>query len=116
MPDRCRETASGCSYGCGSLHGRVATVRQERHTPRPSRCSGAGSVGRGVGASLESRGVIPPHEALVEELAELIAIPSVSADPAHADDVRRAADWVVARITRGRRVRPRSSSAANVRS
>jgi acetylornithine deacetylase/succinyl-diaminopimelate desuccinylase-like protein len=42
--------------------------------------------------------VIPPHEALVEELAELIAIPSVSADPAHADDVRRAADWVVARI------------------
>ena len=43
--------------------------------------------------------MIPPHEALVEELAELIAIPSVSADPAHADDVRRAADWVVARIT-----------------
>lgn len=29
-----------------------------------------------------------------EELAELIAIPSVSADPAHADDVRRAGEWV----------------------
>ena len=29
-----------------------------------------------------------------DELAELIAIPSVSADPAHAADVRRAADWV----------------------
>jgi acetylornithine deacetylase/succinyl-diaminopimelate desuccinylase-like protein len=30
----------------------------------------------------------------VEELREFIAIPSVSADPAHADDVRRAAEWV----------------------
>jgi acetylornithine deacetylase/succinyl-diaminopimelate desuccinylase-like protein len=29
-----------------------------------------------------------------EELAELISIPSVSADPAHAGDVRRAAEWV----------------------
>ena len=28
------------------------------------------------------------------ELAELISIPSVSADPAHAADVRRAAEWV----------------------
>lgn len=42
--------------------------------------------------------VLPSHEALVDELAELIAIPSVSADPVHADDVRRAADWVTARI------------------
>jgi acetylornithine deacetylase/succinyl-diaminopimelate desuccinylase-like protein len=42
--------------------------------------------------------VIPPHEALVEELADLIAIPSVSADAAHAPDVRRAAEWVAARI------------------
>jgi acetylornithine deacetylase/succinyl-diaminopimelate desuccinylase-like protein len=45
--------------------------------------------------------VIPPHDALVAELAELIAIPSVSADDEHADDVRRAADWVVERIRRG---------------
>jgi acetylornithine deacetylase/succinyl-diaminopimelate desuccinylase-like protein len=30
----------------------------------------------------------------VEELREFIAIPSVSADPAHADDVRKAAEWV----------------------
>jgi acetylornithine deacetylase/succinyl-diaminopimelate desuccinylase-like protein len=30
----------------------------------------------------------------VGELREFIAIPSVSADPAHADDVRRAAEWV----------------------
>ena len=28
------------------------------------------------------------------ELAELIRIPSVSADPIHRDDVRRAAEWV----------------------
>ncbi len=42
--------------------------------------------------------MIPAHEQLVAELAELIAIPSVSADPAHADDVRRAADWVAERI------------------
>src|SRR5919109_4131973 len=30
----------------------------------------------------------------LEELTELLAIPSVSADPAHAGDVRRAAEWV----------------------
>jgi acetylornithine deacetylase/succinyl-diaminopimelate desuccinylase-like protein len=30
----------------------------------------------------------------VDELREFIAIPSVSADPAHEDDVRRAAEWV----------------------
>jgi acetylornithine deacetylase/succinyl-diaminopimelate desuccinylase-like protein len=30
----------------------------------------------------------------LEELREFIAIPSVSADPAHADDVRRAGEWV----------------------
>ena len=31
---------------------------------------------------------------LLAELSELIAIPSMSADPAHAGDVRRAAEWV----------------------
>jgi acetylornithine deacetylase/succinyl-diaminopimelate desuccinylase-like protein len=35
---------------------------------------------------------------LVDELAEWIRIPSVSADPAHADDVRRAADWLCERV------------------
>ena len=34
------------------------------------------------------------------ELAELIAIPSVSADPAHRDDVKRAGEWVCERIRR----------------
>jgi acetylornithine deacetylase/succinyl-diaminopimelate desuccinylase-like protein len=35
-------------------------------------------------------------EAWFAELAELLRIPSVSADAAHADDVRRAAEWVAA--------------------
>jgi acetylornithine deacetylase/succinyl-diaminopimelate desuccinylase-like protein len=34
------------------------------------------------------------HEPLLEELAELLAIPSMSADEAHAGDVQRAAEWV----------------------
>ena len=42
--------------------------------------------------------MIPPHDYLVDELSELIAIPSVSADPSHADDVRAAAEWVLGRI------------------
>ncbi len=45
-----------------------------------------------------ARVLIPPHETLVAELAELIAIPSVSADPAHAGDLQRAAEWVAGRI------------------
>ena len=35
-------------------------------------------------------------EPLLDELAELLRIPSMSADPAHAGDVRRAAEWVAA--------------------
>jgi acetylornithine deacetylase/succinyl-diaminopimelate desuccinylase-like protein len=42
--------------------------------------------------------VAPTHEELRDQLAELIAIPSVSADPAHAGDVVAAADWVADRI------------------
>ena len=34
----------------------------------------------------------------LRELAEFVAIPSVSTDPAHAADVRRAADWVAERL------------------
>ena len=41
---------------------------------------------------------MPTHEELRRQLAELIAIPSVSADPAHAGDVERAAAWVADRI------------------
>jgi acetylornithine deacetylase/succinyl-diaminopimelate desuccinylase-like protein len=42
--------------------------------------------------------VLPPHDQLVAELSELIAIPSVSADAPHAGDLTRAAEWVAARI------------------
>jgi acetylornithine deacetylase/succinyl-diaminopimelate desuccinylase-like protein len=34
----------------------------------------------------------------LDELGEFLAIPSVSADPAYASDVRRAADWVGDRV------------------
>jgi acetylornithine deacetylase/succinyl-diaminopimelate desuccinylase-like protein len=34
----------------------------------------------------------------LRELAEFVSIPSVSTDPAHAADVRRAADWVAQRL------------------
>jgi acetylornithine deacetylase/succinyl-diaminopimelate desuccinylase-like protein len=40
----------------------------------------------------------PTHQELRDQLAELIAIPSVSADPDHAQDVVAAADWVAGRI------------------
>jgi len=40
----------------------------------------------------------PALEPLVAELAELIAIPSLSADPANAGDVRTAAEWVVEHV------------------
>ena len=40
----------------------------------------------------------PSHTELREQLAELIAIPSVSADADHAADVERAAAWVADRI------------------
>jgi acetylornithine deacetylase/succinyl-diaminopimelate desuccinylase-like protein len=39
------------------------------------------------------------QETYLGELSELIAIPSISADPAHAADVRAAAEWVCAYIT-----------------
>jgi len=43
---------------------------------------------------------MPPLADLIAELAELIAIPSVSADPAHRGDVAAAAEWVAARVRR----------------
>ena len=43
----------------------------------------------------------PTPDALRDSLAELVAIPSVSADAAHAADVEAAAAWVAARIRDG---------------
>jgi acetylornithine deacetylase/succinyl-diaminopimelate desuccinylase-like protein len=37
---------------------------------------------------------VPETQALLDELAVLLRIPSMSADPAHAGDVRQAAEWV----------------------
>jgi acetylornithine deacetylase/succinyl-diaminopimelate desuccinylase-like protein len=42
--------------------------------------------------------VTEDDQALLEPLRELIAIPSISADPAHAGDVRAAGEWVCERI------------------
>jgi len=42
-----------------------------------------------------------PTQALTEPLAELIAIPSISADPTHGDDVLAAGEWVRDRIRAG---------------
>jgi len=39
-------------------------------------------------------------EALLDELSELLRIPSVSADPAHRADVVAAGEWVCAFIRR----------------
>jgi acetylornithine deacetylase/succinyl-diaminopimelate desuccinylase-like protein len=44
------------------------------------------------------RAVLPPG--WLDELSEFLAIPSVSADPAHAGDVRRAAEWVADSVRR----------------
>lgn len=38
------------------------------------------------------------HTVILDELVELASIPSVSTDPAHANDVRRAARWVADRL------------------
>src|SRR6266545_331242 len=45
--------------------------------------------------SVDSRAV---DEAWLEEVSEWLRIPSVSADPAHADDVRRAGEWLCERV------------------
>ena len=47
---------------------------------------------------LHCAAVPPSLDALKAELAEWIAIPSVSADPDHQGDVRRAAEWVRDRV------------------
>lgn len=41
---------------------------------------------------------MPPSDALRDQLAEFIAIPSVSADAAHAADIATAAEWIAERI------------------
>jgi acetylornithine deacetylase/succinyl-diaminopimelate desuccinylase-like protein len=45
--------------------------------------------------------VTPPSDALLDSLAEFVAIPSVSADAAHAADIEAAAAWIAERIRDG---------------
>ena len=45
--------------------------------------------------------MVRPSEALVAELAEFVAIPSVCADEAHAADIETAARWIAGRVTEG---------------
>src|SRR5207302_736330 len=47
-----------------------------------------------AGAAVWFSGTGHVNETWLEELREFIAIPSVSADPVHQDDLRRAAEWV----------------------
>jgi acetylornithine deacetylase/succinyl-diaminopimelate desuccinylase-like protein len=42
--------------------------------------------------------VTPSSDPAVRALAEFLAIPSISMEPAHADDMRRAADWVASQL------------------
>jgi acetylornithine deacetylase/succinyl-diaminopimelate desuccinylase-like protein len=39
-------------------------------------------------------------DSYLKELAEFVAIPSISTDPAHREDVRRASEWVASRLRR----------------
>jgi acetylornithine deacetylase/succinyl-diaminopimelate desuccinylase-like protein len=41
---------------------------------------------------------VADHSRLLGELSEFLAIPSISALPTHADDCRRAADWLVTHL------------------
>ena len=59
---------------------------------------GRRGAARGCLTTLRSAVELPPFDSLVAELAELIAIPSVSADTAHQADVAAAAEWVARRV------------------
>lgn len=53
-------------------------------------------------ADLEAslRHIVSRNDSYVDELRDLVAIPSVSALSSHAPDILRAADWVKARLER----------------
>src|SRR5919197_318513 len=59
--------------------------------PEPEEAAGARRRAEAARSSLDSRAV---DAALQAELGEFLRIPSISAEPAHADDVRRAGEWV----------------------
>ncbi|WP_156725946.1 dipeptidase [Streptomyces apocyni] len=59
----------------------------------------AGSAGGASGAVHAVRAYIETHRtAFLDDLADWLRIPSVSAQPEHAPDVRRSADWLAAQL------------------
>ena len=86
----CKSTSSGVDQGypCGSLP-------EADLTRFPSRRTRAAypevmNVTEAVDAVLPS---------VLDDLATLVAIPSVSASPAHDADVRRSAEWIAGKLT-----------------
>ena len=59
-----------------------------------SRLQRASTAAASFGQSVLASTLAAVPEPWLDELSELLRIPSVSADPAHADDVRRAGEWV----------------------
>ena len=60
-----------------------------------------GGVTTAAAASVEDDVVdalLGRYESVVAEIQELVAIPSISALPDHAEDVRKAAEWVKSRL------------------
>ena len=101
--DRGRGRYSLCTgdLGVGALSSRAASTRVRR--TRSSTLTRLAAV-------------TPPSDALRDKLAELIAIPSVSADAAHAADIEAAAAWVAgAHPRRGRHCRARPLGPATAR-
>jgi acetylornithine deacetylase/succinyl-diaminopimelate desuccinylase-like protein len=79
---------------------RVPVQRQPERSVVEVALTGRSSEGH-IGEPHETQHRIGPvHDSWQSELAELIAIPSVSADPAHREDVKRAGEWVCEFIRR----------------
>src|SRR5579859_5548781 len=86
-----RRSAAASPPAWPAAASRCAPARCSTRTTKPVRSAEARTI------SVES---LPVDEAWRTELAELIAIPSVSADPAHREDVKRAGEWVCELIRR----------------
>src|SRR5262249_42952689 len=74
--------------------GRGGQAARGRVAPPATAGTGAASVRAAIGSTAV-------EQAWLDELSELLRIPSISADTAHAADVAAAADWVAGKIRRG---------------
>src|SRR5919204_5140544 len=91
------------ALACDADHKRPCRLCRRRRPRRslatPTIRGRAGFAGAAVlGARIDSRAMA---EGWFDELAELVRIPSVSADPTHAGDVERAAEWLAAFVRGG---------------